>query len=691
MNWLKRWLGFIIIFASFNKICASQTAENINLEPFIEELFNTQESSVNYEEFYESLLLLHQSPLNLNTVSTDKLRNTFILSATQIANLQNYILEKGKLVTLFELQIIDGFNYETIQRLLPFVIVNPNEAVADDRPLLRRIFTERNNYFIIRFKQVLEKRRGYTSPSDPDDNRYIGSPSQLYLRYRIAKPGDFSFGFTSEKDPGEALAWDPKTKKYGMDYWSVHLMLENQGKFRKVILGDYQLQFGQGLLFGAGFSVGKGSETINTVQRATLGIRPYSSVLESGFMRGAAATYKFNNKISLTGFYSRLKQDANIHTSDDVEEFFSALQTSGLHRTPSEISNKRKISEQLLGVNMGYALNRQLTIGAQAVFSQFDLPIRLGNKPYQFFEFQGKNNFNASVYGDFNWRGFSFFGEAAVSKSGGIGSVFGLTKNLTSRLEFALVLRNYDKDFHTFRGGAFGENSRNINEYGIYWGFKYTLNRKLFLSAYYDTFRFPWLKQRVNAPSSGNDYLVRLNFNPGANVRMYAQTRKRVRGLNTLSSETNRTIIMPSTKKQYTINIEFNATPDLKLKSRIQWSNFYINSTKTSGIAFIQDASYRFSDWSFSGRIAFFDTEGGENRQYAYERDVLYAFSIPAYSGRGVRNYLLIQYHMGRKIDLWARLAQTTYYDRYEIGTGLETINGNQQTEFKIQMRYKLR
>ena len=44
-----------------------------------------------------------------------------------------------------------------------------------------------------------------------------------------------------------------------MDYWSFHFMLERQGKFRRVIVGDFQLQFGQGLLFGAGFSVGKGA------------------------------------------------------------------------------------------------------------------------------------------------------------------------------------------------------------------------------------------------------------------------------------------------------------------------------------------------------------------------------------------------------------------------------------------------
>jgi hypothetical protein len=41
-------------------------------------------------------------------------------------------------------------------------------------------------------------------------------------------------------------------------------------------------------------------------------------------------------------------------------------------------------------------------------------------------------------------------------------------------------------------------------------------------------------------------------------------------------------------------------------------------------------------------------------------------------------------------MDLWARIAKTTYYDRQEIGTGLETISGNKRTEVKFQVRYKL-
>ena len=638
-------------------------------------------------------MLLYQNPLNLNIASAYELKSLYILSNQQIQSLQSYISEKGKLLTLYELQVIEGFDYATIERMRPFVTVDARDAQRDDRPLIERILTERNNYFISRYERVLNNKRGFSPKDDPDDTRYAGSPDKLYLRYRVSRPNDFSIGFTTEKDPGEPFDWNRKTKTYLTDFWSAHVMLENQGKWRKLMLGDYQLQFGQGLIFGAGFSVGKGSETVNTANRVTLGIRPYTSVLEGGFLRGAAATYQFNSKVNVTAFTSLLNQDASIREgseSDSFEQYISALQLSGLHRTPTEIANKKQVSETVIGGNINYRPNDRSEAGFIITTNQFSTPIQRSNRPYNQFEFKGSANYNLSAYFNYQWRSFSLFSETAVSKSGGIGTVGGLTTSLSPRLDFSMVFRSYQKNFHSFRGTSFAEGSRNINESGVYWGVKYTLNRKFFITAYYDSYRFPWLRFRVDSPSSGNDYLLRFNYNPGRRAKIYFQFRNERKETNTEGENANSNFVRPGIKKQYLANLEFTTNSSLSFKSRVQFSNYELNGEKTQGYAFIQDAVYKNNDWAISGRIALFDTEGNQNRQYAYERDVLYAFSIPSYSGRGIRNYLLFQYKASRKIDLWARYAITTFYDRDEIGSGLETIEGNRRTEVKFQIRYKL-
>jgi len=151
-----------LCFIGFNRPILAQNNTDFNLETFIESLFNLQESDINYEDLYESLLLLYQNPLNINLATTDELKSLYVLSNQQIINLQTYIKEKGKLLTLFELQLIEGFDFATLEKLRPFVTVNAKDAIADNRPLIKRILEERNNYLIMRYEAGLEQKRGYS-------------------------------------------------------------------------------------------------------------------------------------------------------------------------------------------------------------------------------------------------------------------------------------------------------------------------------------------------------------------------------------------------------------------------------------------------------------------------------------------------------------------------------------------------
>ena len=88
-------------------------------------------------------------------------------------------------------------------------------------------------------------------------------------------------------------------------------------------------------------------------------------------------------------------------------------------------------------------------------------------------------------------------------------------------------------------------------------------------------------------------------------------------------------------------------------------------------------------------RYALFDTDGFQARIYAYEHDVLYAFSFPFMADRGLRSYLLVRYRATRQLDLYARLARTTYTNRIYSGSGLDRLEGNTRTEIKVQVRWR--
>jgi hypothetical protein len=666
----------------------------INFEAFIEEVFAVQDEDIDYEDLYENLLQLYLHPVDLNSAGRQELQSLYILSELQINSILNYKKEFGNFLSIYELQAVPDLDLGTIYKILPFISFD--QLNKKDKPLNQRLLSAENNYFFLRYERTLQERKGYNSAEMNSrgqlSQRYLGSPDKLYSRFRISNPKDFSLGFTLEKDPGEQIIWDPSTNRYGADFWSAHFLLQNKGKFKNIVLGDYQLQYGQGLLFGAGFAIGKGAETITTVRRSNLGIRPYTSVMETGFFRGSAATYELKN-LELTAFYSNRNINGRrrqIDTTDVVIDYFSSIYASGFHRTPNEIAAKGQINEEVKGAVAVVKTNdRKLNVGATFIQTDFSIPLSRDPKLYNQFEFNGTQNQNYGGFFNYYWKNFNFFGEAARSSSGGTGAVAGFISSLSAKVEMSMLLRDYSRDFHSFYGNSFREGTRNINERGIYWGLKITPSHKFYITSYFDKFEFPWLRYQVNAPSHGYEYLIRANYRPSKRVLLYAQFREEEKGAN-YSAGTDKLIpVLQGTKRNYIFNMDYVTSSALTLKSRVQFSTYDLGGSSTAGYTIIQDVNYSLRKFRFSSRVALFDTDDWRNRQYVYERNVLYAFSLPAYHGRGIRTYLLAQYNMSRKTTFWIRYANTNLRDRETIGSNLEMIDGNRRSDITCQVRYK--
>ncbi|WP_242927805.1 helix-hairpin-helix domain-containing protein [Pontibacter vulgaris] len=691
-----KWLttSFFILYTCLPAAAQDYPRQQIDFDLFVQELFAQQEDdNIPYEDFYETLFQYYQQPINLNNTTPEELASLFILSRPQIASFFNHIQQNGKLLSIYELQAIPGFDLITIYKLVHFVQVPDAGLQADQRPLWQRMIGEDNNAFILRHERTLQQRRGY-APVDTgsrSNTRYLGSPDKLYMRFRSSHTQDYSFGITTEKDAGEAFTWSPSTQRYGFDFYSAHFQLYKKGRFKTIAIGDYQLQIGQGLLLSSGYSIGKGSETITTVSRANLGIRPYSSVLEYAFFRGAAATYRVGS-IDLTGFYSTKKVDANIQTDtlQEASDFFKGYQTSGFHRTPTELANKDAVQEQIFGANANYqSRNKSFTAGITALGTHYNSPIKKAEEAYQQFEFEGQRNYNLGTNYSYTWQNFYLFGETALSKSGGVGSINGLIANLSNKLELAMVYRNYSRNFHTFYGGAFSEGTRNINESGWYTGIKLKPFAKWELTAYYDRFRFPWLRYQVDAPSYGDEYLVRLYFKPNRQSSLYAQLRTERKGRNLPGNNSAMDIVGQAERRNYLLYFDTAPTKTLSLKSRVQFSSYKHESPQSTGYLIAQDINLNFGYFQVSTRYALFDTDDYENRQYVYERDVLYAFSVPALSGKGTRFYTLLQFKPLRRVDVWVKYGLTHFRNQDTIGSGLETIEGPRRSDLKAQVRYQ--
>jgi len=662
--------------------------KEVDLERLVDEIFAIQDEDINYEDLYENLAQLYSNQADLNAVTEEQLRSLFILNESQIQSFLTYRNEAGPFLSVYELQSIEGFTEDIIQRLSPFVTV-PDAAMSFNKNLFKRILNEKNNYLIVRYDRTIEEKKGYQETTPPA-GKYIGSPGRLYTRFQTRRTGDFSLGFTAEKDAGEKIMWSPTKKQFGADFVSFHMQVMNKGKIKNLVLGDFQAQFGQGLILGSAFGIGKNAEAVTTVRRGNLGFLPYTSVYEARYLRGAAISYSLSKRLTLHGMFSSRWRDGNLKqdTTEESSDLISSFQLTGLHRTPSELANRSAVQERNIAGVINYKF-KTLDAGLLFHHTEFSVPLVPASNIYNKFYFQGNKNTNAGFFLNYSWKNFSFFSEGAQSINQGTGVIAGIIGSITSSLDISLLFRKFDRNFYSFYSNALAENSTPQNETGMYWGWKYVFNKKYSFSGYFDLFQFPWLRYRSYTLSDGSEWLARFNYKPTKTIAAFLQVREETKVRNN-SNDTNLYLTDTGTKRNYWINVDYQITPQLAFKTRAQFSTYSLAGQNSKGMVLLQDVTWHSGKLSVSGRYALFDTDDYDNRLYIYEKDVWLAFSFPAYYGVGVRNYLLLQYSLSKKVDVWVRWAHVRFTDRDTIGSGSEAMEGNIRNDVKFQTRIRL-
>lgn len=138
------------------------------------------------------------------------------------------------------------------------------------------------------------------------------------------------------------------------------------------------------------------------------------------------------------------------------------------------------------------------------------------------------------------------------------------------------------------------------------------------------------------------------------------------------------------------MQLNYQALPWLKLQSRIEiMKRNAPGKSSESGFLIYQGFQLKPNqkDLTISFRYSVFDTDSYDSRLYAFEQDVPYSFSIPAFSGRGSRFYFLFNTKINRNLSLIFRFSQTWYSDRNTISSGADAISGNAKSDLKAVLR----
>ena len=660
--------------------CSAQNPSENLMEEVLEDLsvnndINNSVNSLNWENELEELSNRLQEPVNLNSATREQLEQFPFLSDIQIEHLLAYIYIHGQMETIYELQLVEELDRQTIQYLLPFVCIKAinNEPAFRWKTMLKDAGRYGKNEVLTRLDIPFYKRKGY-------EHTYLGPSVYNSVKYTFRYRDQLYAGGVAEKDAGEPFA--ALHNSYGYDYYSFYLLLQNCGRLKSLAVGNYRLSFGQGLVMSTDYLMGKTIYASSFNNRST-GIKRHSSTDEYNYFRGVATTVALTKRLSVSAFYSHRNMDGVV-TDGEITSVYK----TGLHRSRKEADKKNLLTSQLTGGNVSYQQNH-IRLGITGVYYVFNRPYEPELTGYSKYNIHGNHFYNLGIDYAYRWRRFSFQGETAIGKQGWA-SLNRLQYSPVQDIQFMLIHRFYSYDYWAMYAHSFGEGSTVQNEQGYYVGLETTpfSHWRFFVS--FDLFSFPWKKYRINKPSRGTDGLIQATFTPRTNLSMYLKYRYKQKERDLTGSKGTLTLPIFHHQLRYRLNYSLNDV--FSSRTTLDYNHFHSQDrAATKGYQVTQMISSQLPWTRLFADVqgSYFCTDDYNSRVYVSEKGLLYTFYTPSFQGRGFRCAVRLRYELNKHWLFITKFGETIYLNRNEIGSGNDLIYGNKKADIQMQLRIK--
>lgn len=594
---------WIIAFVFVSCMTLTIHAESFSLDAILEDIYNqlSEDGEIPLEDVQEELIEIAQNPINLNQTTANELSRLHFLSDEQIDAILLYQY-LHPFQEIYELQLIDCLKDYEIRNLLPFVYVG-------------QIKEEKNMYFREVFHYAKHEITLRTDARNIED--FEGDPMYGKLRYRFNYQNRVMAGVTIGRTPG--ATWE------NIDYGGF-IELRDMGPMKRIVAGNYQANFGYGLVIGSPFKRGKTAYIQSTVTTDE-GLKKFGSVGDSyNYFHGVGATAKVSSWADVSAFYS---------LREGKEEW-----------------------NHVVGVNATGRWNR-LKVGITTVENIHQPTPDPSLKGNELVSTQAVMGVNAR----WNQGKVDIWGELATSQGNqwGIGGIAGIRYTPISDINLLAIYRYYSPEFDNVYANSLCSWSRMKDEHGGYLGVEYNRLKNWQLLAFGDVWK------------SGFETMAQADFIPQKDYRMHTRFRvKRKDEKDTYSLRWN-------------MVYEFG---QWKMKTQADGNLVQTNNALTYGWSLLQDVEYRFSQVPIvlQLRAQAFDAQEWNNRVYIYENDVLYAYAIPFVYGLGGRFWLNARYKINDIFSLYLRVSETIYQNAWAI----EHDKKSTRTDVHALLRIKL-
>ena len=445
----------------------------------------------------------------------------------------------------------------------------------------------------------------------------------------------------------------------------------------KVLLGDYNIEFGQGLVLWRPYSFSKGSQAVLSPLKNSKQITPYLSTEENLFFRGSCAALELNG-IIISAFYSKNKIDGNT-----LDRKIITFGGTGYHRTITEISKIDRIKNENIGINFQYLPLDNFNLGLLYTRNKFNNEFIFNNV----YGFKGYSKQHLSFSFNFRNKGNMINGEIAHDlKSASL--ILNYYLELNENIHLLFSYRNYSPLYHSFYANGFSEYGRTQNEIGFYVGTKIKTLFGIF-NIYFDQFLTKTESYYSIFPINGYDTNISYEY------RILPKTKLKLK-LKYENKEIEERIdnflkVVEHQKMNLRTQIEYKIFKTLVCRSRVEFVETVVNNKIEHGLLSYQDIKFRFKDWlKLKSRIVVFDSDSYFSRVYEFENDMRGVMTnIPLYE-KGLRWYILLELEPLKILQISIKYSETMMPDLRNIGSGYSEIKGNIDNTFGMQIDIKL-
>ena len=621
--------------------------------PALQQLFDSAESETNLEQLFQLIENLKNNPVSLNVADVDELRQLPWLTSFDAHTILSHT-GKGPVLSLQELETLIG--KEKTAAIAPYIQLQKNQVFpptpasgskAAKITLNSRLFWETT------------ERKGILNGA------YSGENYKLYNRLQFAVP-HLEATLVQEKDIGEPdLA----------DFTSLSIHVYDLGMIKNAVIGNYRLNFGEGLLIGQNRYFAKGSDPTRSVRLSSKSLSPYASSSECGFLQGAATTLKLN-PFEVTSFYSVNHVDAVINKTSGL---ITSFDESGNHRTLLEISRKDNIIETLSGAHLLYHYQTDFIsgkAGGTVLNYHYSEPL----SKLQPYAAAGEQS-SATLYSietDCSLGTINLFAEAAFSEKPGDASwTAGAEYEIFHGLSTIASLRRYGGNYFSPFAGAFAERGDGAsNEEGDYLGIKAKVTERLAVGGYYDLFTFPVLDDHCHFSSEGNDFRLFMTWQQSQAVSWNLQLQHKAKEEQANQGTASKPLwsALPQITNRSRLDFDGEVSPGIHVRTRGEVKKAvkkYLSGDRAfNGWLIYQQAAYHTGKLNVKGRFTLFNTDDYDAALYAYEDDLPLTSTLGLYNGRGKSVFLLASWQTMPYMKLAARYEMAWYGDREVYSSG---------------------